>query len=168
MRKRAITFSLVMFLLVCGGCTAGEKSAEPTPVAPAFETGISYGQGFSEMERGPDGSTWRWMDTEGAIMLKNTRRDMVLRIKGGVPIDRFPQPPTFRIQFNGELLEEITAAPAVLEKEYAIPAAKQSSGDWSELRISTNQSFVPKEVDKSSTDARRLGFSLHKLEWVTK
>ena len=169
--KKAIALSLLMGLLGGAACSSGEKKDDLVPVAPSTPTPaptITYGQGFSDLERDGGGNSWRWMADEGIVKLKNTRGEMRLRIVGRAPIENFPQPPTIKIQFNGELLDQIAATPKPLDKEYTIPAAKQAGGEWSELRISSDKYFVPKERDKNSTDGRRLGFSLHKLEWEPK
>ncbi len=171
MLKSVIKLSLFLSLLGCAGCATVEKREEnpvATPLVPAIEAEVNYARGFFELERGPDGSTWRWMGEEGVIRLKNTRREMRLRITGRAPVEQFPQPPTIKLYFNGELLDEIVATPQVIEKEYLISAARQGSSSWSELRLSTNKTFVPKEIDKNATDSRRLGFSLHGLAWDPK
>jgi hypothetical protein len=165
MVKKALALSWLVSLLCYAGCLAGEKEVRPAATATPTPEVISYGRGFFDLERGPDGSTWRWMGEEGVIKLKNTGREMRLGVTGAAPVDRFPQPPTITLQFNGEQLDQFAAVPGVMEKEYPIPASRQGSGEWSELRLSTNKSFIPKEVDKGSTDPRRLGFSLHRLTW---
>jgi len=166
--KRFVRLMLFLLLVGAAGC-AKEKSDGTAGAAATFppEASISYGRGFYDLEQGTDGSTWRWMGEEGVVKLRNTRRDMRLKLSGDAPLERFPQPPTIKLEFNGEPLDQFTATLGLMEKEYTIPAAKQT-GDWSELRISTDKSFVPKEVDKGATDWRRLGFSVSKLVWEPK
>ena len=90
---------------------------------------------------------------------------MVLKIGGRAPVERFTRPVTIRIQFNGQPLDQLPATPQAIDKEYIIPAAKQGSGEWSEVRIGVDGSFDPKDVVKGATDARRLSFQLTKLTW---
>ncbi len=164
--------SLLLFslpLLAFAGCAKdeGPKENAATPAASAAPTPaikISYDQGFYGQE-GQGNNTWHWMNAEGVIRLKNEKRDMKLKISGRAPVEHLPKLPDFKIQFNGAQLDQFTCPKEAFEKEYLIPVARQGSGEWSELRLSTNQSFVPKETDKNSTDPRRLGFSLHKLSW---
>src|SRR5437868_1367085 len=88
-----------------------------------------YGKGFYDMESLKD-KTWRWMDDEGTISLRDAKQDMILKIGGRVPSpDVMPNAPTIRVFFNGELLEPPFTAKndkdkEIFEKEYKIPAAK--------------------------------------------
>ena len=92
---------------------------------------------------------------------------MKLLLAGNVPMSAFPQPPTLTIFLNGKQLDQFPGAQNVA-KEYMIPAADQAGKTYSELKITTNKTFVPKAVDKKSADDRKLGFSLTKVEWVAK
>jgi hypothetical protein len=50
-------------------------------------------------------------------------------------------------------------------KEFVVTPALQGNQPNSELRILSNQAFVPAEVDPGNGDRRRLAFSLTKLVW---
>jgi hypothetical protein len=170
--------TLSCFLLFClAACNdSTPKPAENTPAAsnaPAVPTpkpDISYGVGFSPMEGEPSSGTWRWMAESGNIELKNQRTDMRLKIAGKVPTDLISGPVKLSIKFNGETLEEIIATKEKPEvsKEFDIPAAKQANEDYSQLTIQSDKFFVPKLVNKESTDERKLSFSLTKVEWAAK
>jgi hypothetical protein len=167
MLKRTLAILIPSLLLIAAGCSSGEKEAagaaeSPAAATPAAE--IAYASGTYDLERGPDGSTWRWLGPEGVIRLKNTGRDMKLKIVGRAPLDRFPKPPVVTITLNGEQLDQVTTTAEPLDKEYTIPAAKQS-GEWSELRIISDRHFVPKDVHKGSDDTRQLSFSLSSVSW---
>ena len=164
--------ALILLLLLCGlaGCAADEDKASPTPAAattPTPEPQVIYEKGFFDEERDRD-LTWRWMSEEGVIRLKNPKRDAVLKIRGNVPKDRFPQPPTITMKLNGEQLDQFPAPTEPTEKVYNIPAARLGNGDFAELTISSSRVFIPKEVDKNSADPRHLSFSLQGLSWEAK
>jgi len=168
MTRQLLTLTLLILAFSGAGCGSDAEKAGNSPVAakPTPEPEISYGQGFYDMERsGSD--TWRWMAGEGVIVLKNTGKDMKLRLTGAVPIEQFPQPPTLKVVFNGEQLDQFPGAPNI-EKEYVIPAAKQKPGPTSELRIITDNVLVPKDKDPKSNDGRKLGFFLRNLAWNAK
>lgn len=126
---------------------------------------VNYVQGFSDAEHDPLGTTWRWMGNEGVVQLENTGRAMRLRIEGEVPVDDLSQPATFKILFNGKLLEQAVIKQKTLQKEFVITPAQQGGEQASELRILTDQVFIPSQRDPRNTDERRLGFSLTKLVW---
>jgi hypothetical protein len=129
---------------------------------------LEYGQGFFAQEALPDGGRYRWMGPQGVVFLKNEPHDMVLTIRATVPVDHLAVAPVIRVEWNGGLLEEVNAADWPAEKRINIPAASQRTGDRSELRIQTSQSFVPKEANPPSQDGRRLGLVVYEIRWETK
>ena len=166
--------------LLCGlaACATPEDGKTTTPVTTASTAAattsptldpnapIAYLEGFYAQEKSGDLS-WRWMGETGNISLKNTGKDAVLKFKGAVQQDFFKEPPTLTLTLNGEQLDSIVTTKGVIEKSYTIPASKQK-GDRSELKISSNKTFTPKEVEKGSNDPRKLSFSLRELSWESK
>lgn len=168
-----LSFSFLLFLIACNNSTpTAPESKAGSPSAPAAtpRPDVNFGAGFSALESSPDGLTWRWMAETGSVELKNTRADMRLKLVGDVPVESMKGAAQITIKFNGETLDQFTATKenSHLEKEFIIPAAKQSSGEFSELTLQSDKYFVPKLIDKRSTDERKLSFSLKRLEWATK
>jgi hypothetical protein len=165
--KTVIGLVVVVFLAI--GCGHDEKEEGPpssqAAPAPQPDGPVVYGEGFFPEDTGPNGTTWHWMGEEGVISLPSAKHDMVLKITGIVPVERFRQPPAIALRLNGEQLDQFTATSGRMEKVYTIRASRQAGRDRSELRIHTDQTFVPKEVDKASNDTRRLGFALLQLQW---
>ena len=70
----------------CAACS--EKDAKDAPqtgpatVTPTADTKIVYVQGVFDQEQGPGGTTWRWLEPQAVIRLKNTGRDMLLVLTG--------------------------------------------------------------------------------------
>lgn len=126
---------------------------------------IHYLSGFSGLEGDRAGTSWRWMSDEGVVQLENTGQAMRLRIVGDAPLDSLPHPGTFKISLNGALLDQTTLQKNPLQKEFLISPAQQGEGKWSELRIGTDQVFIPGQKNPQSSDQRRLGFSLVRLTW---
>jgi len=154
---------LGLCVVVLSGCSSSQKVDAPA-VAETAET-IAFTDGFFSVEGGENGATWRWMGPEGIVRLRNTHQPMVLTIKGRAPVEQLSQPPTLSVQLNGRPLDQIEKATDSIEKSYRIPAADQGSGDWSEVRIRTSESFVPRAKNPTSGDTRQLGFSLYTLAW---
>jgi hypothetical protein len=144
---------------------SAKSTTTPTPAATP-EPPVAYTQGFYDLEQ--DGATtWRWMSERGVVRLKNTGKDMKLRLAGRAPAVELKGEQKLTVTFNGEKLEEI-AGKDDLQKEIVVPAAKQGSAPVSELVITASKSFVPKEIDKKSNDSRKLAFSLQQLTWQEK
>lgn len=172
MFKRIVVISLALCWLSLAACadkpTNEAVTPAPPPAPPTPEPKIVYGQGFSDLERGANDATWRWMGPEGVIRLKNTGRDMVLVLAGTAPTTVFKSASTVKLTLNGAPLGQFAGKAEGVEQRYEIPAAQLGSGPYSELRLSADKSMVPKEVDKKSSDERRLAFSLTKLSWEEK
>ena len=169
---------LVVGVLACALAFAAckDKEEEPPPMntklttTPAVnatpEPAVVYTQGFYDLEQ--DGATtWRWMSERGVVRLKNTGKDMKLRLVGRAPAVELKGPQTLTVSLNGEKLDEVSGKDD-LQKEIIVPAAKQGSAPASELVITASKSFVPKELSAKSNDTRKLAFSLNQLTWQEK
>ena len=171
--KKIFGLSIIVAVALLVSCASDEKETV-NPAIPAASTAapaidIVYEKGFYPEEKDAKaGTIWRWMGTEGKVKVKNTKKDMILKIAGNVPLEHFPQPPTITVSINGEELEKFNATEGLMEKAYTIPAAKLGSGDYAEVKITSTKAFVPKDVVKGATDIRSLGFSLTNLTWQSK
>ena len=166
--SRTITAAFVVLTIALAGCVAEEKEEKPVPVSPTPSVAsVVYGKGFFDEERA-GATSWRWMEPSGAAKLRNTGKDMELTIAGRPPVEHFKQAPTITISLNGTKLDEFKGSNEIVQKTFMITPAQQGSGEWSDLTISSDMSFVPKEVDKKSTDGRMLAFSLTTLSWKEK
>jgi DNA-directed RNA polymerase subunit RPC12/RpoP len=167
MGGKIINVLLVALLVGLMSCASfQEEDKEPLVV---------FGDGFFSQERN-DAWIWRWMGDrlpkgegplplEGVVNLRNTKKEMFLKIVCDVPVYAMREAPTMKIIFNGEILEQFVQAKRDLEKNYKVPASKQSKGEYSELRITTSNFFIPSEFEKKSTDVRRMGLRLFQLTW---
>jgi len=144
-----------------GGCAPGRIG---TGVA-IFRRGgdVAYEGGFYDAERDRNGVAWRWMTTLGVVSLRNSHHDMTLTIKGRVP-EQVTKAPRVMVTFNGHVLDAIDGTREV-DRAYYVPRSMQGDGDLSELRISTDQTVIPRQVNPASADRRRLGFVLYDLTW---
>src|SRR5207253_9691055 len=77
---------------------------------------VVFGDGFLAPERNGD-RIWRWLGDhlpkvegplplEGIVNLRNTKKEMFLKIVGEVPVYAMREAPTMKILFNGETLEQ--------------------------------------------------------------
>jgi hypothetical protein len=151
----------VLSLLVCSACGSGSPARTSSGSADGSTTKIEFGEGFFEPEQ--NGGTWRWMGPDGRLKITNTHRSMTLKIQGRAP-EGLAESPTIRFEFNGRPLDQVVGLQPI-DKQYAISAAAQGDGEMSELRISTDRTVVPHDVNPSSPDRRRLGFSVYSVTW---
>ena len=174
MFKKLIAVGLLACALAFAACK--DKDEEPplmnakpltSPTANATpEPAVAYTQGFYDLEQ--DGATtWRWMSERGVVRLKNTGKDMKLRLVGRAPAVELKGEQKLTVTLNGEKLDEISGKDD-LQKEIIVPAAKQGSTPASELVITASKFFVPKELSAKSNDTRKLAFSLNQLTWQEK
>ena len=166
LRKILVPF-LMLALAALSGCVADEKDEKPAPTSPTPVATVVFGKGFFDEEKA-GANSWRWMESTGSVKLRNTGKDMELTFAGRPPVEQFKQPPTITLTLNGTKLDEFKGSNDAVQKSYTISPAQQGSGEWSELTIGSNMSFIPKEVDKRSTDGRTLAFSLTNLTWKQK
>lgn len=175
MPKLIVTLLVLLSLLTLAACSGEPAKDTPPAATPASAPGapgvpapkIAYAAGFYDEERDGGGNTWRWMGPEGVVRLRNTGREMALTITGSTPLSPLKSTPTVTVTLNGQQLDQFPGADAVT-KQYAVSPAQQGPGEYSELRIASNKSFVPQEVNKQFQDTRRLAFSLGKLTWEEK
>jgi len=169
MSRRLITLALAAVSLGLSSCASEETTNKPAAAAasPTPPIEIIYSKGFYGQEHDATVS-WRWMDTEGIVKLKNLHRDMRLKLAGRAPVEHLREAPVITINFNGKQLDKLTGTKELLDKEYTISTEQQGKDDWLELRITSDKFFVPKEVDKGATDPRRLAFSVTRLIWEPK
>jgi len=156
----------VLSLLVCSACGSASPARSNSGSggsADGSKTKIEFGEGFLEPEQ--NGGTWRWMGAEGRLKIANTHQSMTLKIQGRAP-EGLTESPTIRFEFNGRPLDQVVGLQPI-DKQYAISAAAQGDGELSELRISTDRTVVPHDVNPSSPDRRRLGFSVYSVTWST-
>ncbi len=143
-----------------------QKSTTTPATVATPEPPIAYTQGFYDLEQ--DGATtWRWMSDRGVVRLKNTGKDMKLKLVGRAPAVELKGEQKLTVTLNGEKLDEVSGKDD-LQKEIIVPAAKQGSAPASELVITASKFFVPKELSAKSNDTRKLAFSLNQLTWQEK
>jgi hypothetical protein len=99
------------------------------------------------------------------VQLQNLGQPMRLGIAGGIPANVFSRPSTLKLSLNGQPLAQTTLNSPAHQLEVVISPAQQGNAAWSELRLTLDQSFSPKQVNPANPDQRILGFSLTDLRW---
>jgi hypothetical protein len=132
-------------LSLCAACgseqptPAAESAAAPAP-APARVTAVpvEYATGFFDAEKDDTGLVWRWMQKDGVVRLGNAGGGATLRIKAAAPVANA----TFRLELNGQRLDEFVSPGGDLTKEYTLSAEQQGTGSSSQLHITTSAALT--------------------------
>ena len=154
----------ISIILVIGGLLFW-KAVRADKSDPLAET-IQFGSGFFDWEFG-NGESWRWMQDEGNLRLRNLGKDAVLRFDGHAPAAKAPEPPKIRLFLNGALLAEFDGVAPRTVKTFNIPAASLGTQEWVDLQITTNYIVIPAQKNRNSQDQRRLGYQFFSFEWFS-
>jgi hypothetical protein len=137
-----------------------EKKLKFLP-APADTPEISYEDGWYDLEIRPETSLkrWRWTAKEARCKIDNPRRDAYLFIRGGVNLGVLDnQKVIFKV--NDSILDEFIPKEIKFEKSYRVKKEILGEDDKFYLAISTDKTFIPKQVILRSEDERELGIQI--------
>lgn len=122
---------------------------------------IIYEDGWYDLEISPETSLkrWRWTAKEARCKIDNPRRDAHLFIRGGVNLGVLNnQKVIFKV--NDSILDEFIPKEIKFEKSYKIKKEILGEEDKFYLVISTDKTFIPKQVILRSEDERELGIQI--------
>jgi len=129
--------------------------------APPDTPKISYEDGWYDLEINPETSLkrWRWTAKEARCKIDNPRRDALLFIKGGLNLGVLNnQKVIFKV--DDSILDEFIPEESQFEKSYSIKKEMLGEEDKFYLVISTDKTFIPKQVIIRSKDERELGIQV--------
>lgn len=134
-------------------------------------------EGWHSPEAAPEnpGLERTWTKREAVASFKNPRKDVILYLEADTNFKAFPQPPVLTIALHGmgggaEGSPAASAAGLVMPienseiflKKVRFKATDLGDGDWVDLRLSMDQSFVPKALGLNN-DERELGLMVYHL-----
>jgi len=103
--------------------------------------------------------SWRWTKQSAVCIIDNTHTPCTLIIKAAVNKNFIPnQKIIFKI--NDILLDEFVPEENVFSKEYTISSEMMGNLEEFQLKIETDQAFIPARVDTQATDERELGIQV--------
>jgi hypothetical protein len=104
-----------------------------------------------------------WTKREGLVSFKNPKRDVVVYLEADTNSKAFPKLPTLTVSVGGKrgVVVPIENSELMLKK---IRFTKEDLGDteWVDLRLTMDQSFVPKSLGLNDDD-RELGLLVYHL-----
>jgi len=126
---------------------------------------LVYKEGWHELESSPENPSveWQWTKQEAVCSFKNPKTDTLLYLQADTNVAAFTAPLQIALLIGPSEVARFTVADRdpVLRK-IPIPAAKMGAEDWVDLRIVSNQAFVP-NVAGQGNDTRQLALRVYHL-----
>jgi hypothetical protein len=127
---------------------------------------LVYKEGWHNPESRADnpGLEVTWTKKDALVSFKNPKKDVILYLEADTNTKAFDAPPVLTIAVAGKIgLVVPIESSEVFLKKVRIKAADLGSDEWVDLRLSMNQSFVPKLKGVNATDDRELGLMVYHL-----
>jgi hypothetical protein len=105
-----------------------------------------------------------WTKKDALVSFKNPKKDVVVYLEADTNSKAFDQPPvlTLAVANKTGLVVPIENSDVFLKK-IRVKAADLGQEEWVDLRLSMNQSFIPKAKGVNATDDRELGLMVYHL-----
>ena len=127
---------------------------------------LVYKEGWHNPESRTDnpGLEVTWTKKDALVSFKNPKKDVVVYLEADTNSKAFDAPPVLTIAVAGKtgLIVPIESSEVFLKK-IRVKAADLGNDEWVDLRLSMNQSFVPKLKGVNATDDRELGLMVYHL-----
>ncbi|HEV7499626.1 MAG TPA: hypothetical protein VGQ33_06450 [Vicinamibacteria bacterium] len=105
-----------------------------------------------------------WTKKDALVSFKNPKKDIIVYLEADTNSKAFDAPPVLTVAVGGKagLVVPIDNSEVFLKK-IRVKAADLGDQEWVDLRLSMNQSFVPKAKGVNPTDDRELGLMVYHL-----
>jgi hypothetical protein len=126
---------------------------------------LVYKEGWygPEASPGSPGSERMWTKKEATVSFKNPKRDVVVYLEADTNYKAFTQPPVLTVGVgSGAGTPVLIESSEVFLKKIRFTAEQLGTGEWVDLKLAMNQSFVPKTLGLN-TDERELGLLVYHL-----
>jgi hypothetical protein len=126
---------------------------------------LVYKEGWHSPETSPQnpGLERTWSKKEALVSFKNPKKDVILYLEGDTNSKAFSQPPVLTVSVGGTTGLEIPIENSeVFLKKIRFKAEALGAGEWVDLRLAMNESFVPKAKGLNQDD-RELGLLVYHL-----
>ena len=127
---------------------------------------LVYKDGWHNPESRTDnpGLEVTWTKKDALVSFKNPKKDVIVYLEADTNSKAFDAPPVLTVAVAGKtgLVVPIESSEVFLKK-IRVKAADLGNEEWLDLRLSMNQSFVPKLKGVNATDDRELGLMVYHL-----
>src|SRR5687767_8353261 len=127
---------------------------------------LVYKEGWHNPESSPQNPSLErtWTKRDALVSFKNPKKDVVVYLEADTNSKAFDQPPVLTVAVGNKtgLVVPIENSDVFLKK-IRVKAADLGEEEWVDLRLSMNQSFIPKAKGVNATDDRELGLMVYHL-----
>ena len=127
---------------------------------------LVYKEGWHNPESSPQNPSLErtWTKKDALVSFKNPKKDIVVYLEADTNYKAFDFPPVLTVSVNNRagLVVPIENSEVFLKK-IRVKAADLGSEEWVDLKLSMNQSFVPKVKGVNTHDDRELALLVYHL-----
>jgi hypothetical protein len=127
---------------------------------------LVYKEGWHNPESSPQNPSLErtWTKKDALVSFKNPKKDVIIYLEADTNFKAFDQPPVLTLAVNDKTGIQIPIANSeIFMRKVRVKAADLGQDEWVDLRLSNNQSFVPKLKGVNSHDDRELGVLVYHL-----
>ncbi len=127
---------------------------------------LVYKEGWHNPESSPQNPSIErtWTKKDALISFKNPKKDVIVYLEADTNSKAFDAPPVLTMAVNNKAGAAIAIPNSeVFTRKIRIKAADLGPDEWVDLRLSMNQSFVPKLKGVNTHDDRELGVLVYHL-----
>jgi hypothetical protein len=127
---------------------------------------LVYKEGWHNPESSPQNPSIErtWTKKDALVSFKNPKKDVVVYLEADTNAKAFDAPPVLTLAVNNKTGIAIPIPNSeVFMRKVRVKAADLGTDEWVDLRLSMNQSFVPKLKGVNTHDDRELGVMVYHL-----
>lgn len=129
---------------------------------------LVYKEGWHSPESSPSNPSLErtWTKKQALVSFKNPRKDVVLYLEADTNAKAFAEPPVLTVGTDsGRGLTVPIDNSEVFLRKIRFTAEDLGDGEWVDLTLAMNQSFVPRDAGVNDHDDRELGLLVYHL-WL--
>ena len=127
---------------------------------------LVYKEGWHNPESAPQNPSLErtWTKKDALVSFKNPKKDIVIYVEADTNYKAFDAPPVLTMAVANKVGATVPIdSSEVFLKKVRVKAADLGNDEWVDLRLSMNQSFVPKLKGVNTHDDRELGVMVYHL-----
>jgi hypothetical protein len=127
---------------------------------------LVYKEGWHNPESSPQNPSLErtWTKKDALVSFKNPKKDVIVYLEADTNFKAFDQPPVLTLAINDKTGITIPISNSeIFMRKVRVKAADLGQDEWVDLRLSNNQSFVPKLKGVNTHDDRELGVLVYHL-----